>query len=158
MGPGLPLILAVGSDPLAPAALLLTPFFLGASVGGPIGACEGVPAAAGVPGLDGEALSPFDTAGAWSLGTVVEGAGESFAGDSSFMDAGSRTLRSLTDGTRRVTTDEVFPEDFRRSFSLLEAEALLGVGIATIRDFVEDELRYGVGVGEAIRRMRKGGG
>ncbi len=56
-GPGLPLILAVGSLLFAAAAFLFTPFFLGLSVGGPIGACEGVPLGAGVPGLDGEALS-----------------------------------------------------------------------------------------------------
>lgn len=56
-GPGLPLILAVGSLALATAALRLTPFFLGFSVGGPMVACDGVPLAAGVLGLDGEALS-----------------------------------------------------------------------------------------------------
>lgn len=94
-----------------------------------MGTCDGVPAAAGVPGLDAEPLSPFDAAGAGSLGRVVE-VGDSFTGDSSLTDVGSRSFLSLMDGTRRVMRFEDLPDDFRRSFSLAEADALLGVGIA----------------------------
>lgn len=144
-GPGLPLILAIGSDPFAAAALLFTPFFFGPSVGGPMGACDGVPAAAGVPGVDSETLSPFDAAGACSLGTGVGAGGDSFTGDSSLMDDGSMIFRSLMEGTRSVTNAAGgLPEDFRRSFSLEEEDALLGVGMMmTIIDvFFRRKLRW----------------
>lgn len=134
LGPGLPRTLAVGSDPFAPAALLLTPFFLGASVGGPIGACDGVPTAAGVPGVDSEALSPLDAAGGWSLGRDDEAEGDSFTGDSSLTDDGSTIFRSLREVTRNVTRADDLLEDFRRSFSLVEVADLLGVGIARMGD------------------------
>lgn len=79
---------------MAPAPLF-TPFFLGPSRGGPIGAgCgAGVPAAAGVFGLESDAFSVLLEAGA--AGIVADVAGESLVslgtGDSSFF--GSSSLR-----------------------------------------------------------------
>jgi hypothetical protein len=132
LGPGFPLILAVRSLPFAVAAHRFTPFFFGLSVGGPMGVCEGVPLAAGVPGLEGEALSSCKAA---TTGISLAGAGEaedSFVGDSSFVQDGSRILRSRLDGTRSVTTAEDLPVDFRRSFSLLGAAVLLVGGILSV--------------------------
>jgi hypothetical protein len=119
LGPGLPRILAVGSLLFAAAALLLTPFFLRLSVGGPMGACEGVPLAAGVPGLDGVAFSSCDAAAVGlSPGGTGDDADDSLAGVSSFVQDGSRILRSRSDGTCSVTIADDLPADFRRSFSL----------------------------------------
>lgn len=131
-GPGLPLILAIGSPPLAAAALRFTPFFLGASVGGPMGTWDGVPLGAGVPALDSEALSPFDAVATASLGSVADVPGDSFTGDSSLIDEGSMIRRKLIEVTRKVTMLLfVFPEDFRRSFSFAGVDVLLVEGIVT---------------------------
>lgn len=98
--------LALGSPlPFAAPAALLVPFFLGPSVGGPIGCGAGVPPAAGVAGLESEAFSALDTGAA---GRVVDVAGESFAslgGVSSFTsrDSGSTIALSLSVGTCNVT-------------------------------------------------------
>lgn len=89
-----------------------------------------------MPGFDAEAISPFEmtgkeSLGSCSLGRVVGGAGDSLMGDSSLMEAGSIILRRLMDLTRKVAIREGFAVDFRRSFSLLEADVLLGVGMAS---------------------------
>lgn len=92
---------------MAPAADRLTPFFLGPSAGGPIvdeGA--GVPLAAGVLGVESEALSALEGAVAWSVALV---AGESLAGDSSLVEGSgvdSNSALSLLAGTLSVTTSD----------------------------------------------------
>lgn len=83
--------------------------------------CDGVPAAAGaagVPGLDEDALSPLAATATGSAGRVIEGAGDSLTGDSSLGGIGSRRFRSLSGDTLSVTND-VLPADFRRSFSFV---------------------------------------
>lgn len=99
-----------------------------------MGVCEGVPLAAGVPGLEGEALSSWDTtATGISLGAPGEEAADSLGVSSSVQD-GSRILRSRSDGTRSVTREGDLPFDLRRSFSLLEADVLVMAGIlGTVR-------------------------
>ncbi len=72
-----------------------------------------------------------------SLGGAGEEAEDSFVGDSSLVQDGSRILRSRSDGTRSVTTADDFPVDFRRSFSLLETDDLLTAGI--LHTFVADD-------------------
>lgn len=123
LGPGLPLIF--GSAAPAPGALLFTPFFLDPSVGGPMGSCEGVPLAAGVPGFDSEAslsaLSVLDTAATVSVGKVVDVAGDSLAGDSSLTDDGSTIFLSLMGDTFNVARMEGLPPDFLRSLSFAGA-------------------------------------
>jgi hypothetical protein len=134
LGPGLPL--ALGSAPLAPGALLFTPFFLGPSVGGPIGVCDGVSAWAGVPGLDVDAFSPFVAGSAGttgSAGVLDDGAGDAFAGDSSLTDVGSSSFRSLSGETLRVTIDVLLPvEDLRRSLSLVVVVVLVVPAILSV--------------------------
>lgn len=80
LGPGFPRTLG---SPLRAAAPLLTPFFLGPSAGGPMltegGA--GVPAA-GVLGLESDAFSVVEFTVA--AGSVVDVAGDSLTGESSF--------------------------------------------------------------------------
>ncbi len=92
-----------------------------------MGTWDGVPLGAGVPALDSEALSPFDAVAIASLGSVADVPGDSFAGDSSLIDKGSTIRRSLIGVTCKVTMLLVFPEDFRRSFSLAGVDVLVVV-------------------------------
>ena len=165
LGPGLPR--SLGSPfPFAAAApaLLLTPFFLGPSAGGPMPADW----AAGVPSAGGELAAESVPFSAWELGAaaaaapvvvvgVAEGAGDGLAGASSMTESGSATARSLWGGTLRVTTKRpgleaaappaealaVMPFDFRRS---LGAAALLAEGaIADSENGTDAMVRWGDG-------------
>lgn len=129
LGPGLPLIL--GSAAPAPGAVLFMPFFLDPSTGGPIGSCDGVPLAAGVPGFDSEALSPLDAdaAATVSVGSVFEVAGDSLAGDSSFTEVGSTIFRRLTGDTLSVVRTEDLLADFLRSLSFAGVAVLVAVEV-----------------------------
>lgn len=96
-----------------------------------MGVCDGVPAGAGVPGLDEDALSPFvaavvvtsagavtATATASGAGVLDDGAGDSFTGVSSLTEVGSIIFRSRSGETFKVTIDDLPVDDLRRSFSL----------------------------------------
>lgn len=101
-----------------------TPFFLGFSVGGPIDDGPGVPSAAGVAAFESDALSPLVFAGA----AVAESEGEaltSLAGDSSLIEAGSKSRRSSSDEILSVTTIVGLLPDLRRP----SPEFLLGGAI-----------------------------
>lgn len=109
LGPGFPRTLAVGPSlplPFATAADLLTPFFLGPSVGGPMtegGA--GVPLGLGVFGVESNGASGLEGGAAASVDDVV-GDSLSLADVSSAKDEtleGSTMARSLSGGTTSVT-------------------------------------------------------
>lgn len=126
LGPGLPLCLGVPSVPSALAAERLTPFFLGASVGGPITDVAGVPSGCGVAALESGAFSPLPLdAGADSVAAESGDAltsGVSCAGVSSFTASVWSSRRSWSGLTLRVTIMlGLLPApDFRRgSFGLL---------------------------------------
>lgn len=100
-----------------------------------MGTCDGVLVAAGVPGLEDGAVSPLTGALTFSMGSVVEVAGdslagESFGGDSSLagVAAGSRRFRSLSGDTLSVTSD-ILAADLRRSFSFVVVADFVGGGI-----------------------------
>ena len=96
LGPGFPLTLGSPLPFAAAVALLLTPFFLGPSVGGPIAAdwAAGVPAG-GELGVESDAFSVPEVAAA---------AGDCLAaGVSSLTKSGSTMARSFWGGTLRVT-------------------------------------------------------
>lgn len=96
LGPGFPRTLGSPLPLAAAAALRLTPFFLGPSVGGPIETdwAAGVPAG-GELGVESDALSMFE------LGAA---AGDSLTGVSSLTKSGSTMARSFWGVTFRVTT------------------------------------------------------
>lgn len=157
LGPGLARALAAAAPsplPFMAAAFRLTPFFLGASAGGPMGSWgTGVLLPAGVLGDESDAFSVLAVGKA---GSVAEVAGDSLAGDSSLTGAvavavalalaltlalalaGSRTACSRTTETFIVTRPgrsaalsaalSAF-SDLRRS--LAAAAALLAGGMAT---------------------------
>lgn len=110
-----------------------------------MGACDGVPLGAGVPGFDSETGSPFASpfnvgAAATSLGKVADVPGESLTGDSSLTEDGSTICRSLLGVTRTVVRWLGFPlADFRLSLSLLgvavtfdEAGIVKGLGASSV--------------------------
>lgn len=95
LGPGLPLTLGSPFPFAAAPALLLTPFFLGPSVGGPMVAdwAAGVPAG-GELGVESDAISVLE------LGAA---SGDCLAGVSSLTKSGSTMACSFWDDTLRVT-------------------------------------------------------
>ena len=77
----------------------------------------GVPPAAGVVGLESEALSPLEVGAACRVADVAGDSCDSLmslAGDSSLTDWGSMISRSLPGETVRVTRPGL-PLDFRRT-------------------------------------------
>lgn len=101
LGPGRPL--GLGSP--VPFAVLLTPFFFGPSVGGPIDAGTGV-SVAGVAGLESDGFSsaePFVGAGGLEEAAAASWT-SSLAGESSlFKDSGSTIARNFRGSILRVT-------------------------------------------------------
>lgn len=90
LGPGLPRTLGWPSGPVPLTAEdLLMPFFLTPSVGGPMTGGAGVPLAAGVAGLESEALSPLEAGAAWR---VADAAGDSCDSLTSLTGDSSLTL------------------------------------------------------------------
>ena len=133
LGPGLPLTLGSPLPFAAAAALLLTPFFLGPSLGGPMTTDW----SAGVP-VGGELGDESD---AFSVPELAAAAGDCLAGVSSLTKSGSTMARSFCDDTLRVMMLEGLGEaalatvavvvllDLRRS--LAAAACLLEGAIAT---------------------------
>src|SRR4051812_23220310 len=141
-GPGLPR--ALGS-PFAAAALRLTPFFLGPSTGGPIDCGTGVPPAAGVGGLESDAIS--------GAGMVVEVAGDSFKSSLTGVSSlgrvdGATMARSFRGVTLSVTTREAVSSGVR----LLRRGVLL---VAPVPDLRLSFVMVAVLLPEAISRRVK---